>query len=331
MDYRRAGVDTALADKFVGRIQRMVGSTHDERVVSGVGGFAALYRMDDERLLAASTDGVGTKLKLAFETGIHHTIGIDLVAMCVNDLLCTGARPLFFLDYFASGKLDLQTGEAVLAGIVEGCKQGRLALIGGETAEMPGMYHDGEYDLAGFAIGEVWQKDCLDGTAVRPGQALIGLASSGLHSNGYSLVRQWLETTPDRARWIRELLTPTRIYVDVLMGLREVLGPSLTGVAHVTGSGLLNIPRMNPALSYHVDHLPTDGELAPGMAHFFKRSGLSSDELARTFNCGVGMVFATDNPSASMEWLLERGEQAWVIGTVGDRKPEALFLNGREL
>lgn len=331
MDYRHAGVDTELADKFVGRIQRMVGSTHDDRVVSGVGGFAALYRMDEERLLAASTDGVGTKLKLAFETGVHDTIGIDLVAMCVNDLLCTGARPLFFLDYFASGKLDLATGEAVLAGIVRGCKESRLALIGGETAEMPGMYHDGEYDLAGFAIGEVWQKDWLDGSKVQPEQSLIGIASSGFHSNGYSLVRQWLADAPDREQWLRELLTPTRIYVDTMLGLREVLGKSLTGMAHITGSGLLNIPRMNPAHSYHITHMPTDGELAPGMAHFFRQCGLDALELARTFNCGVGMVFATDKPQQALEWLNARGEKAWLLGHVGAEKPEAIFLNGIEL
>jgi len=331
MDYRSAGVDTVLADKFVGRIQRMVGATHDDRVVSGVGGFAALYKMDEHRLLAASTDGVGTKLKLAFETGIHDTIGIDLVAMCVNDLLCTGARPMFFLDYFASGKLDLAVGEAVLKGVVDGCRQGRLALIGGETAEMPGMYHDGEYDLAGFAVGEVATKDCLDGRAVQPGQTLIGLASSGFHSNGYSLARRWLDQESDRAHWARELLTPTRIYVDAVMGLREVLGTRLTGLAHITGSGLLNVPLMNPSLSYHIDHLPTDGDLAPGMAHFFRKSGLSAAELARTFNCGVGMVLATSAPEEAMTWLRARGERAWVLGNVRDEKAEAVYLRGEEL
>ncbi len=182
LSYKDSGVDIDLADKFVDRIKRMVGKTHDARTIAGVGGFAALYKMDENRFLAASTDGVGTKIKLAIETGIHHTIGIDLVAMCVNDLICTGARPLFFLDYFATGKLHLDVSEKVLEGIVEGCLQGKLALIGGETAEMPGMYHHGDYDLAGFSVGEVNKEDLLDGSRIANRDTLIGIASSGFHS-----------------------------------------------------------------------------------------------------------------------------------------------------
>lgn len=333
MDYKSAGVDTDLADKFVDRIKRMVGTTHDERVVAGVGGFAALYRLDDERMLAASTDGVGTKLKLAIELNIHDTIGIDLVAMCVNDLLCTGARPLFFLDYFASAKLDISVGEAIIKGIVVGCQQGRMALIGGETAEMPGMYAPGDYDLAGFAVGEVKTSEVLDGSQVAPGQTLIALPSSGFHSNGYSLVRRLLEVIPPEQKpdIAHQVLTPTRIYVDVIMGLRKELGAALTGMANITGSGLLNIPRMNPKLSYHVDSLPMDGDLPPGMAVLTKASKLSVSELARTFNMGIGFVLATFEPQKALSWLHDHGERAWVLGKVGDGKAEAVFLGQEEL
>lgn len=330
MDYKSSGVDIDLADKFVGRIERMVGKTHNERVVSAVGGFAALYRMDEKRLLAASTDGVGTKLKLAIETGIHNTIGIDLVAMCVNDLICTGARPMFFLDYFATGKLKLDVGESVLEGIVEGCMQGRLALIGGETAEMPGMYADGDYDLGGFAVGEVFQQDLIDGSAVKPGQTLIGIASSGFHSNGYSLVRKLLEKTND-LELKKVTLTPTRIYVDLIQGLREHLGNSLTGMANITGSGLLNVPRMNLEFSYHIDNMPLESELPEGMSALTSSTGLSEAELYRTFNMGVGFVVATDNPQKTMSWLQGRSEKAWVIGKVGSEEKGELFLKGTKL
>ena len=333
MDYKKSGVDIELADKFVERIKRMVGSTHDDRVVSGVGGFAALYRMDEERLLAASTDGVGTKIKLAIETNAHDTIGIDLVAMCVNDLVCTGARPLFFLDYFATGKLDLGVGEAVLAGIVTGCKQGRMALIGGETAEMPGLYQAGDYDLAGFAVGEVFQQDLLDGSLVAPGQTLIGIASSGFHSNGYSLVRKLLELTngEERETLTREALTPTRIYVDLIQSLRENLGASLTGMANITGSGMLNVPRMNLKHSYHIEALPAWDEIPRVMKRLCEASALPELELARTFNMGVGFVIATSDPQKALQCLGERGEKAWVLGTVGSEDAGEVFLAGQKL
>ncbi len=334
MDYRQAGVDIELADKFVERIKRMVGSTHDDRVVSGVGGFAALYRLDEKRMLAASTDGVGTKIKLAIETGIHHTIGEDLVAMCVNDLLCTGARPLFFLDYFATGKLELAVAEDVLRGIVNGCKKGRMALIGGETAEMPGMYQPGDYDLAGFSVGEVFQEDLLDGSRVTAGQQLIGIASSGFHSNGYSLVRKLLEQIPEpteRAQLTREALTPTRIYVDLIQGLREHMGESLTGISNITGSGMLNVPRMNLQLSYHLERMPLMSELPAVMSRLCALSQLSPLELARTFNMGLGLVIATDQPRRAMEWLAARGEKAWLVGHVGDQAAGEVFLLGEQV
>lgn len=319
MDYKSSGVDIDLADKFVDRIKKMVGKTYDNRTVSAVGGFAALYRMDEERLLAASTDGVGTKIKLAIETNIHHTIGIDLVAMCVNDLLCTGARPLFFLDYFASGKLDLEVSEKVLEGIVEGCLQSKMALIGGETAEMPGMYQNGDYDLAGFSVGEVLQKNLINGEAITEGDALIGIASSGFHSNGFSLIRKVIETeTNEKVRddLKRACLVPTKIYVKTIQFLQESLGQSIKGISHITGSGLLNIPRMNENFDYRITMLPPQNELPKFMVEIMERSSLTSVELAHTFNMGLGMVICTDRPEQCVEHLTKHGEKAWVIGKV---------------
>lgn len=317
IDYKSSGVDIDLADKFVDKIKLMVGKTYDNRTMSGVGGFAALYKMDEERFLAASTDGVGTKIKLAIETGIHNTIGIDLVAMCVNDLICTGARPLFFLDYFATGKLELGVGEKVLEGIVEGCLQGKLALIGGETAEMPGMYQAGDYDLAGFSVGEVFKKDLLDGSTVKAGDTLIGIASSGFHSNGYSLVRKVIDGVEQRdlrEKLMKECLAPTKIYVRTVEKLRAALGTSLKGLANITGSGMLNVPRMNESFDYEISYLPKDIPWA--MNEVMQRTGLSREELAHTFNMGVGLVVATDKPEACLEALKASDEKAWVIGKV---------------
>ena len=324
MDYKDSGVDTELADKFVDRIKKMVGKTYDQRTVSAVGGFAALYRMDEERLLAASTDGVGTKLKLAIETNIHHTIGIDLVAMCVNDLICTGARPLFFLDYFATGKLKLETSEKVLEGIVEGCLQSKMALIGGETAEMPGMYQEHDYDLAGFSVGEVYEKDLMDGSKVAVGNTLIGLASSGFHSNGFSLVRKIIETETNsevRDGLKRDCLAPTRIYVQTIQKLSKEI--EIKGLANITGSGLLNIPRMNEGFDYEVTTLPTD--IPAFMTDVMKRSGLDLTSLCHTFNMGVGMVIATSEPEKCLEVLSRLGEKAWVIGKVRSGKGELIL------
>lgn len=325
MDYKSSGVDIDLADKFVERIKRMVGRTHDDRTVAGVGGFAALYKMDEERFLAASTDGVGTKIKLAIETGIHHTIGIDLVAMCVNDLICTGAKPLFFLDYFASGKLNLEVSEKVLEGIVEGCIQGKLALIGGETAEMPGMYLNGDYDLAGFSVGEVYKADLLDGSRISKGDTLIGIASSGFHSNGFSLVRKVLEQVEDlklREKLKTDCLVPTKIYVKTFEALRKGLGPSLKGLSNITGSGMLNVPRMNENFDYVINYLPTLRELPPFMSEVMERTGLSQLELSQTFNMGIGMVLATDKPAEALKVFAEIGERAWIIGQVTEGQGE---------
>lgn len=320
MNYKQSGVDIDLADKFVERIKRMVGKTYDSRTMSGVGGFAALYKMDEERFLASSTDGVGTKIKLAIETNVHHTIGIDLVAMCANDLICTGAKPLFFLDYFAVGKLEIDVSEQVLQGIVDGCLEAKMALIGGETAEMPGIYAPGDYDLAGFCVGEVYKKDLIDGSNIKPGDTLIGLASSGFHSNGYSLVRKVIDQVPDeeqRTSLKQRCLTPTKIYVRTIERLRDVLGPHLKGLSNITGSGLLNIPRMNQGFDYHIHHLPSDTDEIPWeMASVMQRTNLNRENLAYTFNMGLGMVVATDRPDLCLETLKSMDEKSWVIGKV---------------
>jgi phosphoribosylformylglycinamidine cyclo-ligase len=327
MDYKNSGVDLDLADKFVDKIKLMVGKTYDSRTMSGVGGFAALYRMDDERFFASSTDGVGTKIKLAIETNIHHTIGIDLVAMCVNDLICTGARPLFFLDYFATGKLEIETAEKIMEGIVEGCLQGKLALIGGETAEMPGMYANGDYDLAGFSVGEVYKKDLIDGSLVREGDSLIGIASSGFHSNGFSLIRKVIDNITDdnlRNKLKKECLVPTKIYVETIEKLKAVLGTHINGLANITGSGLLNIPRMNEKFDYEISYLPKDIPWA--MNEVMQKSGLSQEELSHTFNMGVGLVVATDKPEKCLNALKEMDEKAWNIGRVTSGKGEVKLV-----
>lgn len=319
MDYKSSGVDIDLADKFVDRIKRMVGKTYDDRTMAAVGGFAALYKMDDDRFLAASTDGVGTKLKLAIETGIHHTIGIDLVAMCVNDLICTGAKPLFFLDYFASGKLNLEVSEKVLEGIVEGCMQSKMVLIGGETAEMPGMYQCGDYDLAGFSVGEVTKDNLIDGMRIAHRDTLIGIASSGFHSNGFSLVRKVIEHEKNESHRLelkKQCLTPTKIYVKTFNALHAGLGKSLTGLANITGSGMLNIPRINDKFDYQVNFLPSPNDLPSFMVEIMERTGLNKQELCHTFNMGIGMVIATSKPDLALEILHAQGEKAWVLGQV---------------
>ena len=325
INYKDSGVDIEKGDLFVERISKMVKSTYNQKVVSGVGGFCALYALDEDRFLASSTDGVGTKIKLAIELGIHDTIGIDLVAMCVNDLLCSGARPLFFLDYFASSKLELDVSEAVLKGIVEGCLQSQMALIGGETAEMPGMYQAGDYDLAGFSVGEVNKENLIDGQSLEVGDTLIGIASSGFHSNGFSLVRKIIETCDIDLK--HACLTPTKIYVKTLLSLLKNQRKFIKGLANITGSGFLNIPRINERFDYFVTEAP---ELPNFMKEVCDLSGLDKFELHRTFNMGVGMVIATNNPSSVIEELAKSGEHAFELGTVRPGSGK-VFLNGLEL
>ncbi|MEW6056966.1 MAG: phosphoribosylformylglycinamidine cyclo-ligase [Bdellovibrionota bacterium] len=287
--YAKAGVDIVKADRFVETLSKMVKSTLNPKVHKSIGGYASLYQIGPNQFIAATTDGVGTKLKLGFELNRHHTVGIDLVAMSVNDLICVGATPLFFLDYFATGKLDLKTSTEVMRGIVEGCKQGRVALIGGETAEMPGIYAKGEYDLAGFAVGLVDRKDLIDGGGVKEGDLLLGLESSGPHSNGFSLIRKLLDKKPRDAKLVRECFEPTRIYVDAVIALRKTLRHNLKGLAHITGSGFLNIPRINDCFDYQIQ-LPRSFKIPKLFLQLKTRGKLSWEELYTTFNMGVGLV-----------------------------------------
>ena len=316
MDYKTAGVDVEKGDQFVEKIGVFIRETYDSRVISGVGGFAALYEMDEERLLASGTDGVGTKVKLAQELGIHDTIGQDLVAMCVNDVLCTGARPLFFLDYFATGKLDLRVSTEVVSGIARACKEARVALIGGETAEMPGVYAPGVYDLAGFAVGEVLRSDWINGSRAGPGQTLIGIRSSGFHSNGFSLVRALLSDQDFELK--KQVLVPTRLYTRTVMGLLKSQRENITGIAHITGGGFHNIPRIKDDLGYEITRLPTDAERPAFMNEILARARLSRDQLYETFNMGIGMVFLVMDAEQTFARLRELGEEPLVLGRTVD-------------
>lgn len=320
--YKESGVDIQNGDLFVERISTMVKSTYNQQVKAGIGGFCALYALSPDRYLASSTDGVGTKIKLALELGIHDTIGIDLVAMCVNDLICSGARPLFFLDYFASGKLNLEVSESVIKGIVEGCHLAEMALIGGETAEMPGMYQNGDYDLAGFSVGEVKKEDLVDGSRIKNGDCLVGIASSGFHSNGFSLIRKICETENVNLDLKRACLTPTKIYVKAILALLKEHPELVKGIANITGSGFLNIPRMNEKFDYYVTQAP---EMPIFMKEICDLSGLSLKELHRTFNMGVGMVLATDSPDEVIKRLGELGEKAFFLGHITDGSGEFRF------
>jgi phosphoribosylformylglycinamidine cyclo-ligase len=332
ISYADSGVDRQLADQFVEKIAHMSRSTLNKRVKSAVGGYASLYALDQRRFLAASTDGVGTKLKLATRLNEHRTVGIDLVAMSVNDLLCVGAEPLFFLDYFATGKLNPKIAEDVLSGIVEGCQLAGCALVGGETAEMPDFYAEGEYDLAGFAVGSLKSSQMLPKKEIKPGDSLIGIRSSGCHSNGYSLLRKLIPPAASGDAIARELLTPTRIYSRALKPLIEA--KKLKGLAHITGSGFLNVPRMSERVSYSIE-LPSTREL-PGIYDWIKNeSKLSFAELSQTFNLGIGMV-AVVQPSRVgdvLGRLKKAGEVAWQIGEVvrsSQNGSEVHMKNGTE-
>jgi phosphoribosylformylglycinamidine cyclo-ligase len=314
LTYREAGVDIDAGDDLVERIKPHVRRTFRPEVIGDLGGFGGLFAVPrgyTEPVLVSGTDGVGTKLKVAFATGRHDTIGIDLVAMCVNDVAVSGAEPLFFLDYFASGKLDVTVAEAVVRGIAEGCRQAGCALIGGETAELPGMYSDGEYDLAGFAVGIVERAKILDGKRVQPGDVVLGVASSGLHSNGYSLARKVLALDSDADA----LLAPTRIYVRAIKA--ALAAGDVRGVAHITGGGLVdNPPRvLRDGLVMRLDEtrwptLPVFAKIAA--------AGVARAEMRRTFNCGLGLVVVVPPADAeAVRTALEAaGEAAFVVGDI---------------
>lgn len=344
LSYADSGVDVDAGNSLVERIKPLVRSTRRPGADAEIGGFGGLFDLAAagyrDPILVAANDGVGTKVKLAVEAGRHDTIGIDLVAMCVNDLVVQGAEPLFFLDYFASGRLDVDVGAAVVSGIAEGCRQAGCALIGGETAEMPGVYGGRDYDLAGFAVGAVERGSVLPSADVAPGDVVIGLASSGVHSNGFSLVRRILtdrglnasDPCPfEPGRTLGEaLLTPTRIYVrSVLAALRA--GVRLKALAHITGGGLPdNIPRVLPAgLGVEID---LSAIASPPVFEWLARSGpVAETEMLRAFNCGVGMVaiVAPGDAEAALESFRTSGENASVIGQVEDAELERVRFSGR--
>jgi phosphoribosylformylglycinamidine cyclo-ligase len=331
MTYSDAGVDIDAGDELVERIKPLVRRTQRPEVLAGVGGFGALVQIPAgyrEPVLVSGTDGVGTKLRLAIDTGRHDTIGIDLVAMCVNDVVVQGAAPLFFLDYYATGKLQVDVAEAVVRGIVEGCSQAGAALVGGETAEMPGMYHGADYDLAGFCVGVVEKSAIIDGSRIQAGDAVLGLASSGAHSNGYSLIRKLLEMSGATGETrlagtplMERLLAPTRIYVKPLLALLSAL--PVGGLAHITGGGLTdNIPRvLPPGLEVVLER----GRWArdPLFDWLAEVGRIEASEMYRTFNCGIGMVVILPQAAAdaAVALLASLGETATVIGEVraGDR------------
>ena len=324
LTYKDAGVDIDAGADLVDRIKPLVKRTQRPEVLAGLGGFGGLFALPPGRyrepVLVSGTDGVGTKLMLAHQLNQHDTIGIDLVAMCVNDVLVQGAEPLFFLDYFACGRLDVEVATSVVAGIAEGCHQAGAALIGGETAEMPDMYPDGEYDLAGFCVGAVEREEMIDGQSICAGDALIGIASSGPHSNGYSLIRKVLEIAGDAqidGRPAREaLLAPTRIYVKSVLALLQKV--PIKGLSHITGGGISeNLPRVYPADVHAVVDRSSwqQGAVFDWLA---QHGNIADEEMLRTFNCGVGMVVVVDNKDVdiALSTLLALGEQAWQVGRI---------------
>jgi len=342
LSYRAAEVDIDAGNALVERIKPLAAATFRPGVLTGLGGFGALFELPLHRyrqpVLVSGTDGVGTKLKLAIELGRHDTIGIDLVAMCANDILVAGAEPLFFLDYFATGHLDLEVATAVVAGIARGCELAGCALTGGETAEMPGMYAGGDYDLAGFCVGIADKEQLLTPERVQPGDALIGLASSGPHSNGYSLIRKILEVSgADLGQELEglslgeRLLAPTRIYVKPVLALMREL--PVHGMAHITGGGLTeNLPRVLPVGTRAVIDL--DSWQVPTIFAWLQAQGGVADlEMHRTFNCGVGLVLCVPAEVAdrTCQRLTELGESAWHLGRIeaATGQPEVIFSRGQ--
>ncbi|MCK6551662.1 phosphoribosylformylglycinamidine cyclo-ligase [Myxococcota bacterium] len=336
LTYRDSGVDADAGDALVERIGAFAKATHRPGLVAGIGGFASLFSLFDalkaagqsmsDPLLVSGTDGVGTKLKVAFAANRHDTIGQDLVAMCVNDVLTTGAMPLFFLDYFGTGRLELGVAEAVIRGIADGCRLAKCALVGGETAELPGMYADGEYDLAGFAVGVVDRPKIIDGSAVTPGDALVGVVSRGLHSNGYSLARRALfdragysvtSSVPGLDRPLGDaLLEPTAIYTSVVEALLANVRPK--ALAHITGGGLPgNVPRVLPAATKAVIDAGA-WPRPPIFAAVQAAGGITDDEMMKTFNMGLGLVavVAKREADAAIAAITAAGERAVVVGEI---------------
>ncbi len=333
LSYRDAGVDIDAGDDLVDRIKPLAKKTMREGVLAGIGGFGALFEVPKrykEPVLVSGTDGVGTKLRLAFEWNRHDTIGQDLVAMSVNDILVQGAEPLFFLDYFACGKLSVDTAATVVGGIAKGCELAGCALIGGETAEMPGMYPPGEYDLAGFAVGAVEKSKIISGVTISPGDVVLAIGSSGAHSNGYSLLRKIIERAnakPTDDLGGRQLgdvvMAPTQIYVKPLLKLISEI--NVKGMAHITGGGLVdNVPRVLPENTQAVLH--RDSWQMPELFRWLQmKGGVADSEMVRVFNCGIGMVVivATDQADTAIQSLKAEGLHAWTVGEVVERPASA--------
>jgi len=330
LTYRDAGVDIDAGDALVDRIKPLAARTMREGVLAGIGGFGALFEVPKrykEPVLVSGTDGVGTKLKLAFDWQRHDTVGIDLVAMSVNDILVQGAEPLFFLDYFACGKLSVDVAAQVIGGIAKGCELSGCALIGGETAEMPGMYPDGEYDLAGFAVGAAEKSALIDGKSIEPGDVVLGLASSGAHSNGYSLLRKVLQRAnarPDQDFHGQPLgdvvMAPTHLYVKPVLSVLKDFGKQIKGLAHITGGGLLdNVPRiLQPGLQAR---LHRDAWQMPKLFSWLQQQGGVADtEMHRVFNCGIGMVAVVPAAQAQAisQALRAQGETVYQLGEIAE-------------
>lgn len=328
LTYRDAGVDIDAGNALVERIKTVSKATFRPEVLTGLGGFGALCAIPPgytEPVLVSGTDGVGTKLKLAMDLGIHDTIGIDLVAMCSNDIAVVGAEPLFFLDYYATGKLNVDVAAAVVTGIGKGCELAGAALVGGETAEMPGMYEGEDYDLAGFCVGVVERTNIIDGSRVQPGDALIALPSSGPHSNGYSLIRKVLEVTgADTAEPCGDvslgeaLLAPTTIYNRPLLAVQKIV--AIKAMAHITGGGILeNLPRVLPR-NLGADIQRDSWQLPPVFQWLQAGGNIEETEMLRTFNCGIGMILVVDQAAASstLEALAAQGVTGWELGRISD-------------
>ena len=324
--YKDAGVDIDAGDALIERIKPYAKKTMREGVLNGLGGFGALFEISKKYqnpVLVSGTDGVGTKLKLAFEWGFHDTVGIDLVAMSVNDILVQGAEPLFFLDYFACGKLDIDTAADVIKGIAQGCEQSNCALIGGETAEMPTMYPDGEYDLAGFAVGAVEKDKIINGSTITAGDVILGLASNGVHSNGFSLVRKVLEVSKADLNMNmggvtlqQAISAPTRIYVKPILATLEQI--NIKGMAHITGGGLTeNVPRVLPEGLQAVIH-SNSWTRSPLFQWLQQAGNISDDEMHRVFNCGIGMVVivSANDADKAREILSAQGETVFTLGEI---------------
>ncbi len=327
LSYKDAGVDIDAGNELVNRIKPVVKRTTRPEVMGGLGGFGALCSIPEkyrQPILVSGTDGVGTKLRLAMDLNRHETIGIDLVAMCVNDLIVQGAEPLFFLDYYATGKLDVDVATEVVTGIAEGCQQAGCALVGGETAEMPGMYHNNDYDIAGFCVGVVEKSEIIDGSKVRNGDAIIALASSGPHSNGYSLVRKIIEVGGvdpnkellDGVPLADHLLTPTKIYVQSVLKLISQI--PVHAIAHITGGGFWeNIPRVLPDNTQAI--INGESWQWPSIFHWLQQVGsIDSHEMYRTFNCGVGLIIVLPKSfvEPAIKFLNASGEKAWLLGEI---------------